>query len=279
MRVRTAHVSLEVFDNDRQHTQDVEKIFNRAVERRYAWITGTEAGDASNLGKELVRVGPEAGYKMWVPARQEHRGEVSNTDGWIAVREDLITGNWAPDYTPCIPGAGALYREQGLDNADKLRPRWAPKGLVHLGFDCAKLQGRVNLGVTHHLTSGRVDGKESVIHGVDHYEWNQKLDRTVTQWAREVAKGPALAFFNTDRNLSDRRSDPDEIKGLTTLADELRDWQPTGHGDIDWMMSYNKDGRVSARSFVVLDDREFFLHGDHFFCEGTYNVEARDTKR
>lgn len=274
MKVRTAHVSMEVFDSDEQQRQDVEKILERAVNRRYAWLTGTEAGDAGAVGKELVLQAPKAGYKPWVPARQVKEGEASNTDCWILVRQDLISGNWGPKYQPVIPGAGALYREAGRENWQNLRPRWAPKGLVTVGFDCDKLAGRINLGVTHHLTKGRVPGDESVIHGVDHFEWNQKLDQAVSRWGREVAQGRALAFFNTDRNASDKRSDPDEIKGFTTLADELRDWQPTGHGDIDWMLSYNKDGRVSALDFTVLDDREFKLFGDHFFCEGVYNVEV-----
>lgn len=263
MKVRTAHVSLEVFDNDKQHTEDVEKILERAVNRRYAWLTGTESG--GNTAKELVRVAKANGYRPHVP---------DGTDCWILVRNDLISGNFDANLQRVIPGAERLYREANLPNADNLRPRWAPKGLITVGFDCDKLAGRINVGVTHHLTSGRVDGPDSVIHGVDHYDWNQKLDRAVIDWAREVAAGRNLAFFNTDRNLSDRRSGEDEIKGLTTLADELRDWQPSGHGDIDWMMSYDKDGRVTGASFTVLDDREFHLNTDHYFCEGVYNVEV-----
>lgn len=273
MKVRTAHVSLEVFDNAEQRAKDNDKIFERAVNRRYAWITGTEANE--DVARDLIRTAREAEYRPWVPTHQaEGRDEGEGTDCWIAVREDLISGNFTPDFTPVIPSAGRLYHEQGLPNAENLRPRWQQKGLVSVSFDCDKLVGRIGLGVTHHLTKGRVDGPDSVIHGVDHYEWNQKLDRAVTEWAKEVAAGRNLAFFNTDRNLSDRRSGEDEIKGLTTLADELRAWQPTGHGDIDWMMSFNKDGRVTPVSFTVLDDREFHLYTDHYFCEGVYNVEV-----
>lgn len=261
MKVRTAHVSLEVFDNDEQHTADVEKIVERAVNRRYAWLTGTESG--GNTAKELVRVARDNNYRPHVP---------EGTDCWILVRKDLISGDFKPHFERVIPGAQALYRELNLPNADNLRPRWAPKGLVAVGFDCRKLAGRINVGVTHHLTDGRVDGKESVTHGVDHYEWNQKLDRVVSQWAKRAGEGRDLSFFNTDRNLSDRRSDEDEIKGLTSLADELKAWQNTGHGDIDWMMSHNRDGRVRGVSFTVLDDREFHLHTDHYFCEGVYDV-------
>jgi hypothetical protein len=260
-------------DTREQHTHDVEKIYDKAVDRRYAAITFTEAGPASNnLGRELIRVGKDAGYQLWVPSEQA-AGPGKKADGAIAVRKDLIRGDFKREFTPVIPSAGELYRDKGIDPDRPGLPNWAAKGLITVSFESVPKLGDLAFGVSHHLTGGRFPNDNEQA-GIDHYEWNEKLDHAITLWIREQSKGSALAFFNCDRNVSDKHSDQ-EIAGATTLADELRQWQPTGHGDIDWMLSANRDGRVSGRSFTVLDDREFFLHGDHYFCEGVYNVEPR----
>lgn len=269
MRVRTAHVSLQFGDTDKQHSHDIEKIFDRAVSRRLAWITGTEAGPgAGNTGDELLEVSRKAGYRPWVPSEQSD-GRGKETDCWLAVRNDLIVGDWDPTYTPVIPGSQSLYDEAGIDVEF---PRWGPKGLVAVGFKSLPQLGDINLAVTHHLTGGR-DPKNSVEHGVDHYKWNERLDEAIAEWMRETAHGSALAFCTMDRNSPDTKTDTQHIGASTTLADELHKWQATGHGPIDWMLSYNKDGRVKGQDFNVLDDREFSLNTDHFFVEGTYSVE------
>lgn len=271
MQVRTAHVSMEFGDSRDQHTHDAEAIFDKAVDRRYAWVTGTEAGaSANNLGEELVRVGREAGYRLWVPSEQAERGE-ERPDGWLAVRNDLIKGDWKRDFQSVIPSANQLYRQNNVDPNTRGLPHWAAKGVISASFESIPKLGKISVGVSHHLTGGR-HPEDDVSGGIDHYEWNEKLDREISRWMRESAKGSALAFFNCDRNASDRRSDQ-EIADATTLADELKAYQNTGHGDIDWMLSYNNDGRVSGRSFTVFDDSELFLHGDHYFCEGVFNVE------
>lgn len=266
MRVRVAHISLQFSDSNKQHTADLEKLFDRAVDRRYGWITGTEAGPgASNTAEELLRVGNEHGFRLWVPSEQA-KGEGRATDCWIAVRRDLVSGNWERNYVPVIPGSSALYRDRGL--SPDLDPRWGPKGVVSVGFDCDALQARVNVAAAHHLTGGR--NPKASVHGVNHYEWNEKLDDALTQWMRETGKGRGLAFMGLDRNASD--SGDESIDASTTLADELKAWQNTGHGPIDWISSYNRDGRVTAERFVVLDDKEFHLHTDHFLLEGVFGV-------
>lgn len=270
MRIRVGHVSLQFSDNDKQHTSDIEKIFDRAVSRRLAWVMGTESGaGAGNTGKELIRVGRAHDYKMWVPSEQA-KGVGHATDCWIAVRKDLVLGDWETGYVPVIPGSQQLYKEQGLD--EDLNPRWGPKGVVTAEFKSLPELGNLNLAVAHHLTKGQQDNKTSVIHGVDHHEWNEKLDKALGEWFAKQSKGSALSFGSMDRNASDRRN-PANVPGTTTLADELKKWQNTGHGDIDWILSVNKDGRVKGANFVVLDDREFPLYTDHFYTEGTFSVE------
>lgn len=275
MRVRVAHVSMQFGDSDAQHTADVTKLFDRAVRRRVGWITGTEAGPGSgNTGKELIRIAKEHGYRPWVPSEQA-KAHGRSTDCWIAVREDLITGNWKRGYIGAIPGSSQLYEENGFDPDSN--PRWGPKGLVTVSFDCDALQGRVNIGATHYLTGARGPGSP-VVKGVDHWEWNNKLAEVIGDWVREVGKGKALAFYAGDQNMADsKNAEPqgDTFFGepLTSLADELKNWQNTGHGPIDVIASYNRDGRVSGLKFEVLDDREFFLNTDHFYLEGVFNVE------
>lgn len=274
MRLRIAHASLQFSDTDKHHTADVESIFSRAVDRRYAWITGTETGPgAGNTGKELLRVGKDADYKLWVPSEQA-KAEGRATDCWVAVRADLVKKGWKTGFIPAIPGSAELYKD--LKPVPKF-PRWGPKGLVTVEFDSLPQLGHLSIMSAHHLTKGQVDGPVSVIHGVDHHEWNQKMDAEITKWARTQAKGSNLAFGAMDRNLSDRRNEG--IPGTTTLADELEDWQSTGHGDIDWIFTTNKDGRVTAVSFTPLDDRQFPLFTDHFFVEGVVRVDPVPTKK
>lgn len=276
MRVRVAHASLQFGDTDAQHTADIEKIFDRCVDRRVGWITGTEAGPGSgNTGEELIRVAREHGYKPWVPEVQAGPREFGgNTDCWLAVRKDLISSDWETGYDPAIPGSQELYKEQGL-NPDS-HPRWGPKGLVKARFYCAPLQGRVALGAAHYLTDAH--HPDAVTKGIDHWEWNNKLAEVIGDWAREVGKGRDLAFYAGDQNMADQRNTTpqgDTFFGepLTSLADELENWQNTGHGPIDVIASYNRDRRVSGLKFEVFDDKEFKLNTDHFYLEGVFNVE------
>jgi hypothetical protein len=269
MRLRVGHISLQFSDSPEHQSSDVHRIFERATQKRLAWITGTEAGDgANNTNDLLLEVGHESDYKMWVPAARDH-GPGSATDCWLAVRKDLVVDDWETDFIEAIPGSSQLYKELGVEAEF---PKWAPKGLVTAAFDSIPQLGRINLAVAHHLTQGQSDGPASVIHGVDHHEWNEKLDEVIAHWMRETGHGSALAFASMDRNLSDHRN-PDEIAGATSLATELKNWQNTGHGDIDWLMTHNKDARVRAHRFTVLDDREFKLNTDHFFVEGVVDVE------
>src|SRR6478735_7071770 len=268
MRIRVAHASLQ--------SSDIERIFDRGVARKYAWIMGTEAGPgANNTSDELVRISKEHGYRPWVPSEQS-KGSGRSTDCWIAVREDLILGGWKTGFVPVIPGSQQLYKDADLD--PDLNPRWGPKGVVTAEFNSLPELGAINLAVAHHLTKGQTKGSKSVIHGVDHWAWNQKLDVAMGKWLGEQARGTALGFGSADRNASDRRN-PANVPGTTTMADELKKWQNTGHGDIDWIFSVNKDGRVKAQNFIVLDDKEFPLNTDHFFCEGVFMVEALKPKR
>lgn len=277
MRVRVAHTSLQFSDNDKQTTHDIEKIFDRSVARKTAWLTGTEAGSgAGNTGRELVRIGRNHGYKMWVPSNQKS-GPGSSTDCWIAVREDLVDkGSWKSGYLDAIKGSQQLYESLGKDG--DLNPRWGPKGLVHVQFKSTRSGlGVVNIGAAHYLTKAR-SPKSPKIHGVDHWEQNKKLTDVIGKWSREEGQGNALVFYGGDQNMADNKNkEPqgDTFMGepLTSMWDEVKFWENTGHGNIDVIASYDKDGRVKALHINAFNDKQFFLHGDHFYIEGVFNVE------
>lgn len=266
MRVRTGHASLQFTDPGKQKAHDIERIFAHAVDRRWAWFTGTEAGPGAGItGREIMQTSREAGYRPWVPS-VEANGVAADTDCWIAVREDLIDGGYTEGYSHAFDGSAQL-RDEHRFRKDK---HWGPKGLVNVSFKNEKL-GHVSIGSVHYVTEG--NDPESLF-----WDLNKKLAKVSLDWAKHKAKGTDLAFLNGDFNMRDNKNHKPE-GGLQldpefqSLADELKKWRDTGHGPIDAMLSYNKDKRVKPQSFTVLDDKKLFLHQDHYLLEGTYTVE------
>lgn len=280
-RFHAMHASLQFGDTDAQHTHDIEAIFGRAQDRKVSWITGTEAGPgAGNTSSELVRVGKAHGFRMWVPSsvKGASAAKGGTTDCWIAVAKDLIAGNWEQGFDAVIPGSRALYEQSG-QNPEQF-PRWGTKGLVHCAFDTEEW-GRFNIGAAHYLTQARHPG--AVVKGVDHWEWNRRLGSHIGDWAASVGAGSAKVFYGGDQNMADSKNDQPQGdtffgKPLTSLADELKRWQNTGHGPIDVMASYDPDVTVEGAYFRVLDDSEFSLNVDHFLCEGGWDVKPLKAK-
>lgn len=274
MKVRVSHTSLQFKDSDEQHAADVTKIFKRAVDRHVAWLTGTEAGPGSgNTAEALINVAASHGYHAWVPSEQA-KGGGRATDCWIAVRDDLISGNPDRGFLPAVESSDELYRRKNSEA--KSFPRWGPKGLVYFSFDCDRLDGRINIGAAHYLTKAH-HPDHSTDHGVNRWELNEDIAEVIGKWAKHVGKGHDLVFYAGDQNMLDAKNKTpqgDTFFGekMTSLADELSKWQNTGHGSIDVIASYNRDGRVKGVRFKVLDDREFRLHTDHYHLEGVFDV-------
>jgi lysozyme len=274
-RLNLMHASLQFGDTAKEHTQDIGDIFDRAKQRKVAWLTGTESGPgAGNTGAELLRLGAAAGYRMWVPSEgKRSAADGGTTDTWIAVRKDLIDGGWEQGFDAVIPGSRELYRRAGAANVDQY-PRWGTKGLTRVAFDNADL-GRINIGAAHYLTQAR--HPNAVVKGVDHWEWNKRLGLHIGEWAKEVGRGSALVFYGGDQNMADQRNDQpqgDTFFGapLTSLGDELKRWPNTGHGPIDVIATYDPDTRVKAIRWDALDDKEFPQAHDHFLTEGTVEI-------
>lgn len=248
--VEMAHVSMQYRDSRREHGKDVQRIMARAQEKRWAWVTGTEAGPGSKgLDRQLARAAEAGGYRFFQPD--------APTDCWVMVREDLIVGGWEAGYDKIIPAS--------KDIKAPTDGRWGEKGLVRVGFDTADL-GRINLGVAHYLHNSRQAETPN-------WRWNRKLAGHIGDWAVEEGAGSALVFYAGDQNMNDHVTDTFFGEPLLSLWDELQTWQSTGHGNIDLIATYNRDARVEAEYVRALSDAVFPLNTDHFLVEGGVRVK------
>jgi hypothetical protein len=251
--VNVMHCSLEYKDSNPQHTKDLEDIFTRAAKRHVTWITGTEAGDgAGNNQKELLRLAPLHGYKVFVPGAG--KGPGGRNDCWIAVAEKAVAaGSWETGYIPVIPDSKAIDAPKG---------RWGPKGIAWVTFVNHEL-GEVTVGAGHYL-----------VRKVDQDPWNRKFADAIGEWARDKGAGKAIVAYGGDQNTNDRKDDSFYGNPLTSVADELNHWPDTGHGPIDTIATYDGDRRVQAVRLRALDDHEFPQFHDHFVVEATLRVEV-----
>jgi hypothetical protein len=238
-RRRTAHVSMQYSDTPDQMRADADKIFHRAKERRFAWVTGTEASEEP-LGGILRAAAFAAGFVFHVA-----RGQ------WIAVNREIIRGHITTGYVP------VLESTEG-------KGRHSDRGITWVGFDDVDL-GHTTIGCGHQLTDGRKPGDPN-------YALNMRYSRAIAAWGREVGKGSALVFYNGDQNINDRTDDTFHGGPFTSIADALKDWQDTGHGPIDVIASSDRDKRVAAVRFEAFPDNKFRLNTDHFFTVGVFEV-------
>lgn len=240
------HTSMQFSDNKAHKQADAKRIFDRAYHRQVAWITGTEAdaGNSGDLKNALQKEAKDHDYNFTVHA-----------DTWIAVYKTLIIrGSWHLGFIK------TLEANTGSQNFND-------RGILWIQFDNVKL-GRISVGVSHYMTHGARPGDE-------YYGANLKLTRAIGEWGKIHGMGRSICFYAADTNISDREQDVFRGQPFTTLADELKDWQDTGHGSIDVIASYDNDGRVKGKYWRPLDDKEFFLNTDHFACEGGFTVQYK----
>jgi hypothetical protein len=244
--VHVMHCSMEFSDSTRQKQADANRIFTRAEARNVSWITGTEAGmgKSADLREALNKEAKEHGYRFSV-----------KNDTWIAVDKALVTrGSWEEGFIATLPSSTGSQR-------------FTTRGICWVEFDNTIL-GTISVGCSHYMTNGRKPGDE-------YYAANTKLTRAIGEWGKVHGAGKKICFYGADANIVDRTDDVFRGQPFTTLADELKDWQNSGHGSIDIIASYDADKRVKGKYFRVLDDKEFPLHTDHFACEGGFEVTTR----
>ena len=231
-----AHVSMKFSDSRAEMRADLEKIFGQGRDI----VTGTEAG-GDRLRRILRDVAPEMGYRV-------HLGR---GDAWVAVKETLIKG-------------GVKTGDEHVMNSSEGVGKHSHRSLPWISFNTENY-GRITVGAGHYLTKGRVKGQPN-------FELNRRYARIIGDWADEHAAGSALVFYGGDQNIVDRERDTFFGEALTSFWDELEKYEGTGHGNIDVIASYDKDGRVKAKSINALNDREFRLTTDHFYVEGVATV-------
>lgn len=224
---------LQFGDTTAQKTSDLDKIFGRGKHI----LGGTEAFKAGALLKAAAE---EHGYRLhtW---REE----------WVAVKRSLILGGWAPHDIPVIEsfeGAGTH----------------SDRGIVGVSFDTKNL-GRITAGVSHYLTNGRKPGDPNFV-------LNRRLADAIGDWARAKAKGTDIVFYMGDQNDPDNTSDTFHGSPLTSIQDELDEYEKGVYGPIEVIASYDADGRVKAKGVNVLTDGELPLHIDHPVLVATYTV-------
>lgn len=243
--VEAWHISMQFSDTADQQQTDATKLFTRAERRKPLWITGTEAGAGSNLRDILSWTATRHGYRFYCPPGQ---------DAWIAVRADQIAGGWDTWYSGTIvPG---------------IKGRYTNKGVISVSFDTATL-GRISVLATHYLTKGRPGTGELSVN----LEANRKLAAAIGKRAEVLAEGTDLVFYGGDQNIPDNKYDTFLGRAnMTSVQDELRRYEGTGHGVIDVIASHDGDARVFADKVAVLDDSEYPLHTDHFLVVARFLV-------
>lgn len=242
MIVKAAHFSGQFSDTPVQMEHDIRTMFRR----KYAWWTGTEAGnpDKNPMNGILRRLADTYDYKIRI-----ERGE------YVAVHRAYIDGPFRGGFVPVIES----YEGKG---------RHSDRGITWVQFPNNHL-GMITIGAGHYLTKGRSPKQTP---GGINFRLNKEYAEAIDKWGIEAGRGAALAFYHGDQNIVDRRADTFFGGNFKSSWDELGRWENTGHGNIDVIASLDRDGRVTARSVRALDDRELRMYSDHFVVETTWNI-------
>src|SRR5215831_9758823 len=241
------HCSMQFSDSAEQKKADAGKIFNRVAATNKAWVTGTEAGlgASADLRKFLAAMAKAHDYRFF-----------ATSDVWLAVdRERIMPKTWKTGWIKTL--------ESGTGSQN-----FSDRGILWAQWEDQDLKAVTSIGVSHYMTHGRKPKDE-------YYAANTKLTKAIGEWGKVHGAGSNLAFYAADSNIPDRTDDVFRGQPFTTLADELKAWENTGHGSIDIIASYDYDGRVKGKYWRVLDDKEFFLNTDHFAVEGGFTVTIK----
>lgn len=246
--LRMQHSSLQFSDKAAQQTHDVHVLFEEGTE--FPIKTGTEAftGKDSNMNHPLL-----------VEAAKKYNHVINFAgDSWVAVDREIIHPGTAIKDDVFLVSNDMQQVSRG---ADRIMPTITFEH-AHPGV------GRVHIGGIHYPTKGAKPGDPN-------HDMNVIISKRIADWMAKAGVRSDIAFLNGDFNMQDRTLDLALGHNFTTMADELKTWQNTGHGAIDAMCSYDNDGRVSAKRWNALDDKEFFLFSDHFVCRGVWEIKLR----
>ena len=243
---------MQFSDSNAQHAKDAMLVFDRAVDKSIWACTGTEAGGSKSnhdLRDALIR---EAGkHEFFIFSHP--LGE------WVALNKRFLENFEKGFEGPFIKGTTGLKASQGAHSGRGVA--WAS------GTAKGKRLGRITVGSAHYLTN-----RSEAVSGS-----NDRMVKGINAWATKHGKGNGVVFLGADVNTNDKRRDVFNGRPLTTIADELKKWPATMESGavIDIVASYDHDGRVKAKSYDVLDDREYKLNTDHYLLQATYEITER----
>jgi len=248
--LRIMHASMQFSDSVAAHARDADKVFGYAKAKGVVFLTGTEGGGAS-LTKALTSSAKANGFRLNL-----HRaGE------WVALNAELGRLTNQGFAGPFIPGTSGMKARDGGH---------APRGIAWQTADVPKI-GQVTVGSVHYLTRRSMDAGNKT---------NAPLAKGIASWGQEKGRGSAIVFVNGDMNMDDARTDVFLGGPFLTIPAALTKWPGTlGTKErgrtIDVSASYSKDGRVSAKAAIVLDDSQLQLATDHFPLVAVYTVKEK----
>lgn len=250
--LRVQHTSMQFNDNPAQQEHDVLTLFKTG--KQFPVKTGTESGSdagGKNHNAEFLRK---------FAKEYNHVLQVLPTGNWVAVDRAIIK--------PGTSKKGSIFVAKNDFIVGKMHDRLA----ATLAFTHVDPRiGRIGMAAAHYPTKGARPSDPN-------YKWNKLYADRIAEWMKVAGRGASLAFANGDFNMNDRDLDVALGQNFTTMADELKNHQNTGHGPIDALCSYDRDGRVSAKSFVVLDDTELKMYTDHYVLRGVWTVRHLKVK-
>ena len=244
IQLNFVHVSLQFSDTVAQMEADTEKIFSRARRRNVTGITGTEAGE-DKLWNCVKASAKKYGYRL-----KRYRSN------WIAIDKEAIKNkSWTSGFVFVIDNDRTVGK--GHDSAFP----WVT--FIHSD----ERVGKINLGAGHYPTQGRTPDEPN-------YWVNKLYAEKLQAWGEEKAKGTSLVFFGCDFNMPFNKTDPLFGGDFANCWNDTNNFPGTGHGCIDALCRWTKDGRVSTLRARTFNDKQLFLNTDHFPVEVTYLVQA-----
>ena len=245
--LRVQESSLQFSDSPKQQKHDVLQLFKSGI--AYPIKSGTEAGKDNANHDALVKCADEFNHALHFVG-----------SNWIAVDRAIIK--------PGTLKKGKVF----VADTSKVAGPGHDSQMATVSFThTLEGVGEINYGSVHYPTKGQKPGDPN-------YHINKLYAQKIEEWMKNSAQGNDLAFIAGDFNMHDRDKDWSFGRDFLSMADELKAWQSTGHGSIDGFASYNKDTRVKAKKFTVLDDTELKMYSDHFVCRGVWTINHLNKK-
>lgn len=233
--VRARHMSMQFSDTLAERKADAEVVFKDAAAEGQWWVTGTEALE-SDTRRVLKAAAVKNGFTIYFG---------NGTDAWAAINNKFAKKGSISGWTGpvIVKGRAKVY---------------AAKKVVRVDFENPDI-GKVSVYPAHAVKK-------------DEPANQKKLMDAIGKDAQRSAAGLRLAFMGADGNVQDAKLDPAYGNGFISCWDDKKDYPSTGHGTIDYIFRWKKDGRVRFYNAVSRNDKKKPRHSDHFEISAAYAV-------